>query len=347
MRNLALVCGALAVVSSIVSVNLWRELHAAREVNTQLRGQLTQGRPAPSGPIEMPQATAPTRSTPVVQPAAAAPSPAPSTAPAATAARTSVGDALAQSRDLLKDPEYRRAALAQRRLNMPQNYPGLVEELNLTPEQADELYDLLAEAQITQQAELVLPINQSGQPPDLSVMQEYTRRSQELQTRRDDQIAALLGSAGRDQFKAYEQTVPARMQAQNIQRMMETAGMPLTAAQMKPVTDAYIADQQRQRDSLQTLVTQTAGGVSSGSAARLVELQSELQVERNRSLIEALRPHVTAQQLERMQAQLDQQLAMTRASSRLMRERMEAQAAAAGTVQGVTVIQAAPAVPAP
>lgn len=348
MRNLALVCGGLAIVSSIISVNLWRELRAERLVAGELRAQLLEQQ-GPAMPQTGLSAAAVATPATITETAAAPPRPLAATpSPQATPARNVATNVLVEARDLLKDPEYRRAALAQRRLNMPQNYPDLAEELNLTPEQTDQLYDLLAAAQITQQAELVLPGSQPGQPIDLSVMENYTRRSQELQARRDEQIAALLGNAGLDQFKAYEQTVPARMQAQNIQRMMETGGMPLTAAQMKPITAAYIADQQRQRDMMTTMFTQTTAGANpEAAAARLQELQSERQVERNRSLIEAARPHLTAQQLERLQATLDQQLAMSRASSRLMRERIEAQAGATGTVQGITVIQAAPALPAP
>ena len=169
-----------------------------------------------------------------------------------------------------------------------------------------------------------------------------SRRSRDIQRRRDEQLTALLGTAGQQQFVAYEQTRPARMQAQNIQRMMEGSGMPLSAAQMKPITDTFVADQQRQRDALQAAARQISESGPNASA-RLQEVMMEQQAERNRSLVEAARAHLTAQQLERLQATLDQQLAMNRASSRLARERAEAQARSGETVQNPSFQIALPA----
>ena len=50
-------------------------------------------------------------------------------------------------RELLKDPEYRKAMQAQLRVNQTQNYPDLAEELGLTAEEANKLFDLLTEAE--------------------------------------------------------------------------------------------------------------------------------------------------------------------------------------------------------
>src|SRR5690606_10689681 len=226
--NLALVCGGLAVVASIVSVNLWRELRAERLVTTDLRAQLLRQEARVAGPTagptagpQLPPAPTPATMTAATPVATAQPTP---TAPPPAQGATAVSDLIVQPRDLLKDPEYRRAALAQARLTLPQNYPGLAEELNLTPEQEARLFDLLAETQIDQSSAILIS---SGQP-DQAERDEITRRARDVQRRRDEQIAALLGTAGQQQFAAYEQTRGARMQTQNIQRMMETSGMPLS-----------------------------------------------------------------------------------------------------------------------
>lgn len=343
MRNLALVCGGLAVVSGIVSVNLWRELRAERQVTTELRAQLLRpGAPA-AGPTALPQLPpAPMTAATPAAPAESTPTPPPAQSPAAQGAAAAAGviNLITQQRDLLKDPEYRRAALAQSRLSLPQTYPGLSEELNLTPEQESRLFDLLAEIQLEQSSTALTFTD--GQQPDRAEIEEMSRRSRDIQRRRDEQLTALLGTAGQQQFVAYEQTRGARMQAQNIQRMMEGSGMPLSAAQMKPITDTFIADQQRQRDALQAMARQVSESGPTASA-RLQEVMMEQQAERNRSLVEAARAHLTAQQLERLQATLDQQLAMNRASSRLARERAEAQARAGGTVQNPSFQIALPA----
>src|SRR5690606_17001564 len=159
--------------------------------------------------------------------------------------------------ELLKDPEYRQAALAQARMNLEQNYPGLAEELGLAPEQADKLMDLLADLQLERNASAAITFTADGQL-DPAAMDEMTRRNRELQQRQDEQISALLGSAGLQQFRAYEETRAPRMQAQTVRRMMESAGMPLTDAQMRPLTDVYIAEQRRQTEEMQGMLRQIA-----------------------------------------------------------------------------------------
>src|SRR5690606_38387826 len=99
----------------------------------------------------------------------------------------------------------------------------------------------------------------------------------ELQQRRNDQIAALLGPAGQEQFLAYEQTRPARIQAMSIQRMMESAGAPLTHAQMRPIVEVFVAEQRRQSEMMRQYVDAGPAG-----SLRMQEMMLDQQAERNR-----------------------------------------------------------------
>lgn len=329
MRNLALLCGGLAIVSGIISVNLWRELRAERVANHELRAQLAQqSAPAPASfelpapmPAREPTAGPRTAATPAVEENSPSSPDRPAQVP------PTVTSLVVQQRDLMQDPEYRRAALAQLRLSLPQTYPGLAEELNLSDEQADRLFGMLAELQMEQNS-LAPPLMENGQPPDQATIEEFSRRSQELQRRRNDQVAALLGPGGQEQFLAYEQTRGARVQAQSIQRLMESAGTPLTQAQMKPIVDVYVSEQRRQADQLNSLARQF--GTGPDASARMQEAIMDLQADRNRRLVEAARPQLSQQQIQRLEASLEQQLTMSRASMRMARERAEAQAAAGG-----------------
>jgi hypothetical protein len=326
MRNLTLVLGGLLVISGIVSVNLWRELRDERQQNLDLRAQLLQERgqvatasmPAPGTQVTFeasrPAEVAPAATTPTTP----ARNDGPQTAGQANAA---LNDVLAQQRELLKDPEYRRARLAQLRMTMPQTYPDVAEELNLTADQANALYDLLAEFQLKSSESSYVP---AGTQQDPAQAQEFLRLRQETMNERDRQVAALLGDAGRDRFNAYEQTRGARTQARSTQRQLEDLGMPpLRPEQARALTDAYISAQQVQREFAQQRTRPNP------TPAESLELQMEMQAARNRSLIESVRPHFTAQQLERFQASLDQQLTMNRASMRMSIERSEAQQRAA------------------
>ena len=341
MRNLALGCAALVVISTVISVTLWRELRTERQLTAQIRSQLAQ-----SGSIVASAAPA------LPQPGAAAGPAADAGAGAATAGQQApvaasptpppppvpvLGNAIFNRQELLNDPEYRRAALMQARLNMDQNYPGLVEALALTPEQGDKLMDLLAELQLERTANPIR-ITADGQV-DPAAMEEMTRRNQQLQQRQDQQITDLLGSAGLQQFRAYEETRSPRMQAQNVRRMMESAGMSLSDAQMRPLTEVYIAEQQRQREEIQAALRQFPAAAGSDRIQQIEERNLQLQEERNRRLLEVARGHLTAPQYERFEATLEQQLVMTRASSRMMRQQREAQERAqqsqgAGPVEG-------------
>src|SRR5688572_7176778 len=125
MRKLMLVCATLVVIAAVVSVNLWRELRVARELAATPQPQL-----APA--VErLPDPT------PTVQPATLPPQPGtggqPVVPPALSgSAMPDIDQMLAESAALARDPEYRKASAARMRMNIPQDYPGLVEELGLT-----------------------------------------------------------------------------------------------------------------------------------------------------------------------------------------------------------------------
>lgn len=332
MRNLALVCAALAVVSTVISINLWRELRDERQLTAQMRDQLAQAAApaAPVMPLPPPRAVAaPAADTATAQQQA----PAPADVPAAPPARAASSSVILNQRELLKDPEYRQAALAQMRLNMDQNYPGLIEELGLAPDLADQVFDLLAELQLERNASSIT-IAANGQP-DQAAMAEMTRRNQELQQRQDEQLTALLGSDGLQRFRAYEQTRGPRMQAQSMRRMLESAGVPLSDAQMRPLTDVYIAEQRRQREEIEALARTISP--AGNAQQQFQERNLQLQEERNRRLLEAGRAHLTGPQFERFQAMIEQQQMMSRASSRVMRQRLEAQQAEGAPAAGGVV----------
>jgi hypothetical protein len=245
---------------------------------------------------------------------------------------------------MMKDPEYRKARLAQTRLTMPQNYPGLIDALGLSPEEADKLYDLLAEQQLEMTDTSMLVATVNGVPPDPAVMEDASRRRAEMQRRHDEALMATLG--GRyPQWQDYQQTRGARQQVVQLGRTMEGAGFPLTAEQSRPLTDVYIAEQRRQREETQQMLASARSG-GALDQARLMEERLKLQAESNRRLLDAARPHLNAQQLNAMQVSMEQQLAMNRVSSRMARQRIESGEAAVPATS-INFIAVAPAQAAP
>src|SRR5688572_15860565 len=146
MRNFALVCASLALVAGIVASKLWLELRAERGETASLRAQVVELQTAASP-------SAPPRQLPVPQTQAeaanlAAAQATTQAAGAAAATPAGVGLGALRQQEMLKDPAYRKARVAQTRTNLMVQYPGLAEELGLTPDEADQLFTLLAENQV-------------------------------------------------------------------------------------------------------------------------------------------------------------------------------------------------------
>ena len=76
---------------------------------------------------------------------------------------------------------------------------------------------------------------------------EMTRSRLALQRQQDEALVALLGTSGFTQSQVYQTTRGARTQAVSMGSQLLQMGLPLTSAQLKPLTTALIAEQQRQR----------------------------------------------------------------------------------------------------
>ncbi len=307
MRNLMLVCSALAITSSIVSLNLWRDLRAERELNSQLRERPENSRSPAPALTAAPLLTTPAKTENVSVSKAQLSTP---------AAAVNLNNLVLNERDMLKDPEYRKARLAQIRLSLPQTYPGLAEALGLSPQEADKLFDLLAKNQMEMQANTPPIVN--GQS-DQQAVREMDRVRQDAQQRLNDSLLATLGDSRYRQWQDYQETRPGRQRAVQLSRTMEAIGEPMSDAQMRPLTTALVAEQKRQRDDMQAMVHDVSQ-FGQPSAEKMQEESFKRQAESNRRVIEAATPYLSARQLGTLKETLDQQLAMSRASSRMQRD---------------------------
>jgi hypothetical protein len=321
MRALLPVCAGIAVVTGFVSVNLWRQLHAERQVNEELRTQLATARAvrpvvaAPSPTIAA-NVTATPAPTPTPEVPACKPEPAPKPA-ATTTVATSLQESLNRQNELMKDPEYRKLRLAQTRASIERNYPGLAEELGLSEKEADKLFDLLAENQVAMSAEVqLLSVNTEDQ----AAMAEMSRRRTELQREQEASLRNLLGGKYA-QYQSYQQTMPARSRVTSIGLQLAQIGMPLNETQTRALTAAVIADQQRQRQDAQLAVRPAGNPTDPEYRAKMMEDALKRTEENNRRLVEAAAPHLNAKQLAAFREQMEQQTAMNRISQRMQIER--------------------------
>jgi hypothetical protein len=240
--------------------------------------------------------------------------------------------------ELMKDPEYRKARLAQTRMNMAQSYPGLAEALELTPEESNRLFDLLAESQMETSDVSLLTFMGSGGQPDAAAMAESSRRMQEMNRKRDAALQSLLGASGFQRWQDYQQTRAPRQQVVQLGRALEGMGATLSTEQARFLTDTFIAEQKRQQAEAQRSFG--AGRTPDPEErARMLEERFQLQAESNQRIVDAAKAHLDSRQLQAMQASLEQQLLISRATSRRALE----QAGAAGqSSPGANLIFALP-----
>jgi len=319
MRNVLPICAGLVGISVIVSATMWNELRNERQVVAELRTQLAESsdqlaasRAAQRGAI--PQATVAASST-----APAAMQPDAPAAPPVPAAQPANADLLRQAartreQELMADPEYRNARIAQQRLMMGRNYPGLAEELGLSQKEADQLFNLLTENQMNMSNELSGRTSSAAQDP--AARAEIQRRLQELQRQQEDQVAALLGSRY-PQWQAYRETQGSRQQAMQYATQLAQAGQPLTDVQQRGLTSVLIAEQKRLQLEIVPMA-RSANAADPQTRLQLEEQAMRMQEESRNRTLDSAAAHLSARQIASLRQQFETEAAMTAAQRRIM-----------------------------
>jgi hypothetical protein len=231
-----------------------------------------------------------------------------------------------RARELLQDPEYRKAMLAQQKFAMRRLYPDLQSALRLQPQEAEQLMDLLAEQQLNQMANSP-PFRGRGGQMDPTEMQQYQQQLQQQQRERDAQIASVLGDSKLQEWQNYQQTLGARSQIRELRTELAEAGIPLREGQIEPLVASLAAEQQwRAQESMKYRGGQllASGNATSVNRVAMMEQNLETTAEYNRRLHDAAAPYLSSDQLRRFDAHLSQQLEMQRANLQLMRAQQEA-----------------------
>lgn len=293
----------LAIGSIAASVHLWQQLRAERVQGADLRARVAEVRAsravAPPGAVEMPGPAVAASATVVATEGAQAPAPAPVPA---VARSFSVNE-----RDLLRDPEYRRTATEEMRLQLRRNHPRLAEELGLSPEEADQMFEMLVRHQL-QQREMPVPTL-----ADPAAMEEFNRQSQQLIRRQEIEMTELLGPR-QAQWETYQARRNARSQLGMFRDVLASRGLPLDQAQSQALVTAMASEHQRmdaRRRELQDEV------VASGNTPEWRRKMIDMQAESNTRLLELMRPHLSQKQHDQVRASLESQVTMLRATERL------------------------------
>lgn len=234
-------------------------------------------------------------------------------------------------RQLMQDPDYREAVRVQQRSNMTRQYPGVAQELGLDPDQADRLFDLLAEQQMlnNEQAEMLWD-SEGLDPAELQQRQEkMQQRWTEIQQKNEAQLAAHLGPQKLQTWKEYQSTLGARHQAEHLRTTLASRGVPLDEDASRAAIKAYA---EAQKVEMQEYTNMARADVASspkagltgriyatGSSVEMYQRQVEHTRKRNQRVLEALSPFLTYEQREALRKEQEAELKMQEAQMRIMR----------------------------
>lgn len=218
-------------------------------------------------------------------------------------------DAGVQSeQERLQDPAYREALRAQLRGSLPALYPGLAAALNLSREESERLFDLLADQQIQEIEQPIFAEWETTNPP---AYQEAQRRLQERQQQQQADLEMQLGPATYEKWTAYRQTLGERQTVVSLQSSLALAGAPMSVDQTEAALAALIAQGGRQSAALAAQDSADANA-SPASDRWFAQLQDE-----HERMLAAMKPVLTPEQYAHFEKQLADELAMGRASAQL------------------------------
>lgn len=233
-----------------------------------------------------------------------------------------------RQRQLMQDPEYRDAMRVQTRGNFARQYPGVIQELGLDSQQADEFFDLLADQQMRANDQMQpLWEMDSTDPNDQAAMQERHRKiaeqAAENQRRSEAELAARFGQDKLQAWKEYQSTMGVRYELESMRSTLASSGMPLSDDLSKSMLKALAQANQIEANELM------AGSRGAPLAARIVannafdtsnmERQLEFMKKRNQRMLDAISPYLSFEQRSAIEKQQEAQLKMQEAQYRLMR----------------------------
>lgn len=304
MRKRMLACAAAALMSGVMSVILWRDLRHERELNAQLLAQLADARvqPAPAGSGRSLLTAAPAAPDSEDSP--------PARSDGAADADEAEQQFRAKRREQLNDPEYRMKYLAQRRQYLIGSKAGLSDSLGLTAAETDKLFGILAERDLALR-------DVSIQVEDLPEGESLAAREnaiEDLNRKRDEALAALLGPTRLQQFENYSKEQSGWAQIAELNRMLDR---PLSVEQSRPLATMLASERQRMAEALGTRVADSRRDPA--AQAQLAEEVLAYQAQANTRTLSAASQFLTVTQLEALRKMFEQQEQLSRSESRFLR----------------------------
>lgn len=281
MKKLVWILSALLLVTVGVGTSLWLQ---HREHRSQIAALQAQASTSPAKPASLPAPASVADLQILPAPAASPLSP---QRIAQDAERRARSDAATRALNRPEDRDIRRAQIQLQMI--PRMFPDVASELNLSPEEVNRLFELLATLQTEFSDTSSIAFGNSD--PDSGEVQEARRRLQAAPREKEERLAALLGSKF-PQWQEFEKAAPARRQVKELQAVLASGDHALGSAQARPLIAALAAERARldqdDRDAM---------------AARVdfAEIRKRRAREESRRLPEIASAYLTPAQLDRFQ----------------------------------------------
>jgi PAS domain-containing protein len=241
-----------------------------------------------------------------------------------------------RQRTLMRDPEYREAMRAQQKMNLVRSNPNLARDLDMTAEQLDRLYDVLAEQSLRAMENHGPMWSVDGEQPDAAKMQEFQRKAMEQQRTNETELRRALGDGKYREWQEYQSMAGVRWEADRVRTSLASAGVPLDESLAKPLLKTLHQQQVKMMQAAATAASSNANanarlmgssGFAPASALDMLKMQEqslEMITQHQKRQREALASVLTPEQLKVVEDEHNAEQQMQRAQLRIMRAQQEA-----------------------
>ena len=217
---------------------------------------------------------------------------------------------------MFTDPEMKKSMKAQQAMGVRMMYGDLFKQLGLSPQDAEQLADILAERQMEMSAAAMSAMGADGKlNPDMAA------KTQEATKHYDEQLKATLGDANYQKLQNYEKSMGDRFMMQQYDGQFAAAGTPLEPRQR----EALLGIMQDERLHLPESPFNQTGGNPQAQFDALkddgaMDKYFAQQEEMNRRVLERARQTLSADQVAALQKAQQQMLEMMRGQMKMSRE---------------------------
>jgi hypothetical protein len=365
MSKLALVLAIVAIGEGAVTLHLVRQVRVERENAQTLQARVAEleqktpqpgatfiavpTQPATANPFATVRKNEPPPAKAVAGNSAAAGNaivgrfsasgPIPMSAPDQERMREQMQASMERQRTLMRDPEYREAMRAQQRMNLVRSNPNLARDLDMTAEQLDRLYDVLAEQSLRAMENSSPMWSTDGGRPDAAQMQEFQRKAMEQQRANEAELRRALGDGKYREWQEYQSMAGVRWEADRVRTSLASAGVPLDENLAKPLLKTLHQQQMKMMQQQQAAATAASSnanasarlvmssGFAPGSSPDMLKMQEqslETITQHQKRQREALASVLTPEQLKIVEDEHNAEQQMQRAQLRIMRAQQEA-----------------------